>query len=57
MKGAIMSTFNKAFKGELVAQDANDVPAEVLSERVKKSRRDETMLEKKSKAKLKTPKG
>ncbi|PIW03253.1 MAG: restriction endonuclease subunit S [Cytophagales bacterium CG17_big_fil_post_rev_8_21_14_2_50_40_13] len=52
-----MSTFNKAFKGELVAQDANDVPAEVLSERVKKSRRDETMLEKKSKAKLKTPKG
>ena len=46
---------NKTFKVKLVAPDANDGPAEVLLEWVKKSRRDETMLERSSRSK--TPKG
>ena len=41
-----MSILNKTFKAELVAQDENDEPAEVLLELVKKSRRDEIIIEK-----------
>ncbi|MFW5781319.1 MAG: restriction endonuclease subunit S [Bacteroidota bacterium] len=59
------SILKKAFEGKLLSQaeiekckqEADYEPASVLLEKIKKSRRDETIIAKKKKTKPKTPKG